>query len=404
MDLTNLMLPLIVVAAQTAWLKRYYPVEFYAALLSTEMSSTEDIVRYVKDARNHGIEVRPPNINYSDFKFSIKDDTIFFSLGAIKGVGETAVESIVNARSLLPDKKFESLEQFFEVIDRKVNKKTIESLIKAGGLDGFGPHRAQLFTGYEKYLNRASIAKQDREVGQVSLFDMLEGESTDNSETRIVLDEVTPWNRSARLAYEKEILGFYLSEHPLSGLGKLYRTWATCEIEGLKNVDNKKRVVLAGLVTSLREIITRKGTRMAFAQLEDLTDHIELVIFPDIYKDAEKYLKEDYAILLGGTLEKEGDSKKILVDKVAKLEDILKKSKQAVFRIDGSMQSKMPELHHLLFQYPGNTAIEILIEIPELEKVVSLELDGHKGIDPSTEFFDHMQNLFGRTDFIELRI
>ncbi len=393
-----------VVAAQTAWLKKYYPVEFFAALLSTEMSSTEDIVRYVKDARAHGIEVRPPNINYSDFKFSIKDDTIFFSLGAIKGVGEAAVESLINARNSLINKKFESLEEFFEVIDRKVNKKTIESLVKAGALDGFGPHRAQLFNGYEKYLNRASIAKQDREVGQVSLFDMLENSSPENSEARIVLDEVTPWNRSARLAYEKEILGFYLSEHPLTGLGKLYRAWATCEIEGLKNVDNKKRVVLAGLITSQREIITRKGTRMAFAQLEDLTGSIELVIFPDVYKEAEKHLKEDHAVLLGGTLEKEGDSKKILVDKVARLEDILKKSKQAVFKIDGSMQPKMAELHKLLFQYPGATAIEILIDIPELEKMVTLDLEGHKGIDPSTEFFDQMQNLFGRTDFIELRI
>ncbi len=393
-----------VVAAQTAWLKKYYPVEFYAALLSTEMSSTDDIVRYVKDARSHNIEVRPPNINYSDFKFSIKDDTIFFSLGAIKGVGEAAVESIIKARNLVAKGKFENLEQFFEVIDRKVNKKTIESLIKAGALDGFGPHRSQLYNGYEKYLNRASIAKQDREVGQVSLFDMLEDSSADNSEARIVLDEVTPWNRSARLAYEKEILGFYLSEHPLTGLGKLYQAWTTCEVNGLKNIDNKKRVVLAGLITSLREIITRKGTRMAFAQLEDLTDHVELVIFPDVFKEAEKHLKEDHAVLLGGTLEKEGDSKKILVDKVARLEDILKKSKQAVFRIDGSMQSKMPELHRLLFQYPGATAIEILIEIPELAKLVILELEGANGFEPSTEFFDHMQNLFGRTDFIELRI
>ncbi len=393
-----------VVAAQTAWLKRYYPVEFYAALLSTEMGSTEDIVRYVKDARSHGIEVRPPNINYSDFKFSIKDDTIFFSLGAIKGVGEAAVESIINARNLLPDKKFESLEQFFEVVDRKVNKKTIESLIKAGAFDGFGPHRAQLFVGYEKYLNRASIAKQDRDVGQVSLFDMLENTNNDNSETRITLDEAAPWNRSARLAYEKEILGFYLSEHPLTGLGKLYNAWTTCEIDGLKNVDHKKRVVLAGLVTSLREIITRKGTRMAFAQLEDLTSHIELVIFPDVYKEAEKYLKEDHAVLLGGTFEKEGDSRKILVDKVAKLEDILKKSKQGIFRIDNSMHSKMPELQELLVRYPGSTAIEILIDIPELEKTVSLDMEGQAGFSPSTEFFDHMQNLFGRTDFIELRI
>ena len=155
------------VAAQTAWLKNYYPVEFFAALLSTEMNDTDKVVKYVKDAQKHNIEVLSPHINHSDFKFSVEGDKIFFSLGAIKGVGKSAVESIIEARQAKEDKSFESLEDFFESIDlRRVNKKTIECLIKAGAFDGFGANRAELMGGYTQFIERADRAKKDRELGQ----------------------------------------------------------------------------------------------------------------------------------------------------------------------------------------------------------------------------------------------
>jgi DNA polymerase III subunit alpha len=164
-----------VVAAQTAFLKHYYPVEFYAALLSTEMSDTDKIVKYAKDARKHNISVEPPSVNYSNFRFTVEGDQIYFSLGAIKGVGEAAVNAIIEARQALPEKRFESLEQFFSVVDlRRVNKKTIECLIKAGAMDGFGYHRAQLLAGYAKFIDRAEKSRKDQDSGQVSLFALSE--------------------------------------------------------------------------------------------------------------------------------------------------------------------------------------------------------------------------------------
>jgi DNA polymerase-3 subunit alpha len=391
-----------VIAAQTAWLKNYYPIEFYAALLSTEMSNTDNIVKYVRDARSRGINVEPPHINYSEYKFTVAGENIYFSLGAIKGVGEGAVDAIVEARSHLENKKFASLDEFFEKVDtRKVNKKTIECLNKAGAFDGFGVHRAQLAQGYEKYLERAGAIRLDREVGQGDLFSMVSPEEA--LKQKVVLDSTALWSRGARLAYEKEVLGFYLSDHPLSGFGSLYKVWVTGSIESLATQESKKRVVLAGLVMSLKDFITKKGTRMAFAQLEDLTGQIELVIFPDSYLKAELALKSDQPVLLAGTLEREGESQKILVDRVSVLQDVLQKSKQMVFKIDATMQPHLAPLSEVFKKFPGSTGVELEIELPDLQKTVTMEVAEPSGINPSAPFFEDLHTLFGRTDFIEIR-
>lgn len=402
-----------VVSAQTAWLKRYYPVEFYAALLSTEMSNTDNIVRYVKNAQSRGIEVRPPHVNHSEYKFTVKGDTIFFSLGAIKGVGEGAVDAIVQARNTAGG-KFNSLEQFFESVDiKKINKKVVECLIKAGAFEGFGYHQAQLMDGYERFFKRAEGARRDREVGQVSLFSMLEtNEAGENSE-KVVLENRRQWPRALKLQNEKEVLGFYLSDHPLTGLDKLFRIWVTREIAGLAQEPPDKRVVVAGLVTSFREIISKKGARMAFASLEDLTGQIELIVFPEAYVKGEIALKGDQPLLVGGQLKKENDSLKILVDRVAPLEDVLAKSKAITFKIDSTMTDKLPELQNLMARFPGSTGVELQMEIDvelsekqgsnPIKKMVTMEVEEPKGIQVTNAFFEDLHGLFGQTDFVEIR-
>lgn len=402
-----------VVSAQTAWLKRYYPVEFYAALLSTEMSNTDNIVRYVKNAQSRGIEVRPPHVNHSEYKFTVKGDTIFFSLGAIKGVGEGAVDAIVQARNTAGG-KFNSLEQFFESVDiKKINKKVVECLIKAGAFEGFGYHQAQLMDGYERFFKRAEGARRDREVGQGSLFSMLEtNEAGENSE-KVVLENRRQWPRALKLQNEKEVLGFYLSDHPLTGLDKLFRIWVTREIAGLAQEPPDKRVVVAGLVTSFREIISKKGARMAFACLEDLTGQVELIVFPEAYVKGEIALKGDQPLLVGGQLKKENDSLKILVDRVAPLEDVLAKSKAITFKIDSTMTDKLPELQNLMARFPGSTGVELQMEIDvelsekqgsnPIKKMVTMEVEEPKGIQVTNAFFEDLHGLFGQTDFVEIR-
>ncbi|GIL21256.1 MAG: DNA-directed DNA polymerase [Candidatus Jettenia caeni] len=411
-----------VVAAQTAWLKHYYPSEFYAALLSTELSDTDKIVQYVKDAQKHHIQVLPPHINHSEFHFTVKGDDIYYGLGAIKGVGEAAISVIIEAREQKPDRKFESIVDFFDSVDlRKVNKKVIESLIKAGAFDGFGAHRAQLMNGYHKFVDRAEVLRKDREMGQVSLFDL--GPST---ESEVILEQVKPWNRSLSLSSEKEVLGFYLSDHPLNGFENLARVWSTGTISELPQIleehkkklsldtskqkydprnrdGNKKRVVVSGIITEMRELITKKGTRMAFAKLEDLTGSCELVIFPDSYSKLEGILKDERPLMVGGFLEGEEGVVKIIVDNMAPLEEAMKKTKKMILHLHKIQEEDYERLYSLLAENPGGTKLEVILTLPEMNKEVSLEPEGLEGVMLTNELLENIHSQFGRTDFIEMR-
>lgn len=388
-----------VIAAQTAWLKRYYPVEFYAALLSTEMSDTDKIVKYVKHIRRTGIQVKPPHISHSDYKFSVRGEDIYFSLGAIKGVGQGAVEAIVEARSSTPSGAFESLESFFELVDlRRVNRKTIECLIKAGAMDDYGIDRATLLENYSKFLGRADAVQQDRAVGQGSLFSLVDEE---DSVHQIVLTEAEPWPRRLALAYEKETLGFFLSDHPLNGMDHLFKRWVSCPIGDLGKTEGRKKVVVAGLVDSLREFITKKGTRMAFGALEDLTGQVELVIFPDVYKEFESDLKLEEPVLIAGALEQKEEQSKILVEKVGRFSEVLKKVDSLCLHVDSVQNLNLPDLHEILKNYEGDTPVYMEVDLEDIDRTVSMRLE--KGVRVHPDLFEAFQQRLGRTDFIELR-
>lgn len=408
-----------VVAAHTAWLKNYYPVEFFAALLSTELSNTDNIVKYSKDAQKHGLEVRPPSVNESEFLFSCRGDSIFFGMGAIKGVGQGAVEAIIEGREKLPGGKFASIDDFFNSIDlRRVNKKVIECLIKGGALDGFGLHRAQLMAGYQTYLDRAWEILKDREMGQVSLFDLGPAESN-----QVKIPDVKPWPRSVMLGFEKEVLGFFLSDHPLKGFENLMRIWTTGPVIDLPSLapppsetpekpvyngrgrreENRKRVIVAGLLSEVREIITKKGTRMAFARVEDLTGSCEMVIFPDAYARHEMVCKEERPVLVAGGLEVEEGVAKIMVDSIVPLEDMMQKAKHLVFQLHKIDPADFSKLRALLQEHPGSTGISYEILMEDIGRKVLMASPEGSGVRLCNEFLESAHGLFGRTDFIELR-
>jgi DNA polymerase III subunit alpha len=412
-----------VLTMQTAWIKCNYPAEFFAALLSTEISDTDKIVKYVKDAQKRGLQVSPPHINHSDYLFTVKGDDIYFGLGAIKGVGENAIAAVLEARETLPEKKFTSLEEFFEVTDtRKLNKKVIECLIKAGAFDGFGPHRNQIMQGYQKFLDRALEVRKDQELGQESLFGLMDSEE----ETKVVLAEAVPWTRTASLAFEKEVLGFYLSDHPLKGFENISSAWTTGTVSDLPRIGKehaskqvkdtapkkydprnrdagKKRVVVAGLITDLKEFITKKGTRMAFARVEDLTGSTELIVFPDTFANVEAQLKDERPMLIGGLLEvSEEGVAKIQVDSLSPLEDIVKRAKKMTLRLEQLNTDQFESLFAILSKSPGNTKVEFKMFLSDLKQEIELEAAEIKGVSMSNELLENIHEAFGSTHFIEV--
>lgn len=421
-----------VITAQTAWVKHYYPAEFFAALLSTEVGDTDKVVKYVKDAQKRGLVVKPPHINFSDYYFTVKGDEIYFGLGGIKGVGEAAVEAILEARTQLKntnqDEKFSSIEEFFNLVDlRRVNKKVIENLIKAGAFDHFGYHRAQLYNGYHQFLDRALEVQKDKQMGQVSLFDMGSKE-----ESEVKLAEAKVWSRIQSLSYEKEVIGFYLSDHPLRGFEHFAKVWASANVQELPEYyakhpqglalklaekesakdkpkekpkwgeqKNKLRVIVAGLISEYKELITKKGTRMAFGKVEDLTGSAELVIFPDTFAKYAHLLKEEKPLLVGGSLEVDEGHCKLIVDSFALFDDVLMKTKNITLRLDKIEMDDYSRLAELLSSHQGKTSVRLLLNI-EGRQFEIFPQEAYS-VEISENFFEGIHQIFGRTDFIEVK-
>ncbi len=389
-----------VIAAQTAWLKKYFPAEFYAALLSTEMSDTDKVVKYVKDAKRHQLVVRAPHVNFSGHRFDVRGDDIYFGLGAIKGVGQSAVEAILEARAAKPGSAFSSLEEFFEQVDlRRVNKKVVECLIKAGAFDDMGINRAELMANYGRFIDYAEGRRKDRDVGQVSLFSL----AADEQES-VQWDRLPDWKRSTKLAYEKEVMGFFLSDHPLQGWEGIFAVWTQLNVNALREVKHKSSVKVAGIIISSKELITKKGTRMAFASLEDLSGQVELVIFPEPFKKAEILLKSEHPVLVSGTVENDEGQLKILVDEIMAVEDMLAKTREVTVRVCPAMRDQLSQLYALCRRYQGPAQLRLEIELPELKRVVTLQPREELGVRPVAEFFEDVQTLFGRMDCLQVQM
>lgn len=366
-----------VISAQTAWLKHYYPVEFLSALLSTEMSNTDNVVKYSKDAFRKGIRIQPPSVNYSEYYFNVDGEDIIFSLGAIKGVGEAAVEAILEARSSLPDKKFESLEQFFSLVDlRRVNKRTIESLVKAGAFDEFGYNRRELFEGYTVFIDAQERQRKDQEIGQFNLF----AESKEMQEP-VVLPRLEPYSKKEALSFEKEVLGFYLSGHPLDGVDYLFETRTFIDEK-----TKKEFIEWPGLVGSKREIITKKGTRMAFLQVENQYESFEAIVFPDTFDKYKAMLEVDVPMIFVGKLEVEENQKKMFVSEVKPIRHELSKKTKIMFKLEeAELIEKMDDLSGLFEQYPGPTQVYFQISSDKLDKKYVIKA-GESKVFPDLEF------------------
>ncbi|MGQ0503914.1 MAG: DNA polymerase III subunit alpha, partial [Myxococcaceae bacterium] len=263
------------ITLHTAWLKAHFPVEFMAALLTSEKDNTDKVVLHIAEARERGHEVLPPDVNFSDLAFGAVEGKIRFGLGAIKGVGEGAIESILEART--KDGPFKNLFDFCERVDsRRVNRKVVEALVKAGAFDFEKRGRRQLFETIERALERGSSSQRDRAVGQSSLFGLLAEAAPAAGKPSGLANQyvdVEEWVEKERLSFEKEAIGFYVSGHPLHQYDKELRRYAR-PITAVQRARRDEKVTIAGIVSALRERPTKTGKRMAWVTIEDLSGHL----------------------------------------------------------------------------------------------------------------------------------
>ncbi|MBI5328438.1 MAG: DNA polymerase III subunit alpha [Deltaproteobacteria bacterium] len=300
------------IAYQTAYLKMHYPVEFMAAMLTSETADTDKVIKYIGECRDMGIGILPPDVNESRKDFTVVSNKIKFGLAAVKNVGEAAIDVILKTRE--QDGQFTSMADFCTRVDlRKVNKRVIESLIKCGAFDFTGAKRAQLMTSLDKIMDMSQAVQKDRDNGQISIFGAVPGI---NLQAVPMLPHIEEWHEAQLLHYEKEALGFYITGHPLEKYANELKYLANADTDSLKEKSDDEDVSIAGIVTAAKEINTKKGDRMAFVTLEDLKGSVEVVVFSDVYKNAASYFSGDAPILVKGKIDKGEENVKIIASSV----------------------------------------------------------------------------------------
>ncbi len=353
------------VAYHTAYLKAHYPVEFMAALLTEDMENTDKVIKNISEVRSMGIEVLPPDINASDRSFTVPEGNIRFGLGAVKGVGSSALESIIQVRQ---DGLYESLQDFCERVDlRKVNKKVVEALIKCGAFDSLGGRRAQYWEALEDAMEIGQRLQKEQQSGQESLFGSEEIVSV-GGQSYGQLPDVEEWDEKSLLNYEKEALGFYVSGHPLARYKDAIKRYATCEAAALIERNDKESVRVCGIVSGIKELMTKKGDRMAFVSLEDLTGSVEVIVFPEVYAAAMDLLKGEEALLVSGELDVGEEACKVLASGVELLADVQQnQAKRVHIRLNtpGLDEMQMRQLKSIVQRYRGDCDVQLHIVIPE---------------------------------------
>ncbi|OFZ23170.1 MAG: DNA polymerase III subunit alpha [Bdellovibrionales bacterium GWB1_55_8] len=439
-----------VLTYQTAYLKTHFPAEFMAALMTTEMDNTDKITKYIGDARAHGLPVLPPDVNSSQKRFSVEVLTpesayyprngtgnpvkaVRFGLEAIKGVGGIAVDVILESRTTAP---FKNVVDFCKrVSTRKVNKKVLESLTLAGAFDSISEvNRPSLFASLEPLLDMAGDEQAERELGQSSLFDAFSAEEIKLvTPASAVFKQLEDWPFSRKLAQEKAVVGFYVSGHPMDTWQKICEDWLGWSTERIRNHIAEKaarppqptgeaqwgggagggggyggryrapktEVKLGGLLGEIREVTTKKGTRMAFGQLEDLKGKIEVVFFPDTYAEVQETMKRAAAeaepVILHGELETDAEVPKILAKSIEWAADAHRgRDQQVILRITPSetKPEQLRELKKNLLQHRGKSPVRIDFVDPFFQTFLTLPKTVR--VEASPQMVEAVNRIFGR--------
>ena len=359
------------IAYQTAFLKAHFPVEFVASLLTSEMHSTDGVVKYIAECRSQGIEILPPDINESDKAFTVIGSKIRFGLAAVKNVGENAIESIVAARN---DGKFSSQFEFCERVDlKKVNKRVIEGLIKCGAFDSTEAFRSRMMASLEDCVDYGQRLQKEKADPQISLFDLKADQFAINLPNMSEIDE---WDEKQLLAFEKESLGFYITGHPLSEYEDILEKFANTNSSTLKEQNDGDAVRIGGMIRSTKIIKTKKGDLMAFVTLEDLHGSVEIIVFSTLYAKVYDLLTDDSSILVRGHLQKDENSVKILADTLIPMDKAEETWSTSIhFNLDITRTDKalLEKLKSVFKRYPGSCRGYVHLLDPEkTETIIAL--------------------------------
>lgn len=356
------------ISYRTLYLKTHYPIEFMAGLLTSELGNTEKISFYIQEAKKMGIKVLPPDVNESYSKFTVVGDTIRFGLNGIKNVGVGAIASIIKTRE--SEGKFTTLYDFCERVDlRLVNKRVIESLIKCGAFDSLGAKRSQLLQILDYALEVGSYVQKEKANGQTSLFETLD----DFKKTYQELPDIPEWPESKLLKFEKEIIGIYITSHPLAKYEEEIKKYSTCSITSLKESKDKAQVTIGGLIKSVKQITTKDEKQMAFVSLEDTVSSIEVVVFADVFERCSDKLRKDAFVLIKGRVNlQDGKMPKINAEEIIELAEAEAEfSKIVHIKVDESVDEKrLLQLKSLLSKFRGNSTIHMHVMDVDKECIV----------------------------------
>lgn len=349
------------ISYRTAYLKANYPVEFMTALLTSERDNTDKIVEYVNEAGRMGLKVQPPDINKSEVLFKVEDqNTIRFGLVAIKNVGRGAAESIVNARKNLEFKTLEDLSRHIDL--RLANRKVLESLIKCGALDSFGLSRAGMFSGLDIILEGAQRNQKERSSGQLSFFDATLNENG-FKKTENIAPILKEWPEHELLGYEKDMLGFYVSGHPLARYAKQLKRFVSCSTASLHEHKDQDTIKMVGLIAKIKQTVTRaKQEKMAILKLEDLDGAVEVLVFPRAFAKISSHIQINTIVHIRGVLDLKEETPKIIVEDLFPFEEIYKLITAMNVNLTGIKENIFESLKTLLGQHRGDIPVYLRLE------------------------------------------
>ncbi|MEA1924130.1 MAG: DNA polymerase III subunit alpha [Pseudomonadota bacterium] len=382
------------VAYQTAYLKAHYPVEFMAGLLMEDMNNTDKVIKNIAECRSMGIKVLPPDVNVSELSFTVVDQDIRFGLAAVKNVGGKAAAEIIRVREI--EGGYKSLFDLCCRLDlSKVNRRVLESLIKSGAFDGEGVARPRLFAAIDTAMENGQSASRDRVCGQQSLF-AFAGEELAVGEA-CYPDDIAVWSDKEQLTYERDVLGFYLSSHPLQRYVDELKRCTTSIAADLVNCGNSSQMRVGGLLTSVRSKRTKNGKIMAFAVLEDLSGSVEVTLFEETFTKAKEFIENDDPLILEGRIEINDDhtKAKMVVSEIFGLEEALSTVIEKVLMTlshEQAAPARLAMLQDIMQRHRGNCPAFINIVMPDCEVVMALE---KFPLLPSADLAHDVKGLYG---------